>query len=53
MTYEDARDENPMVSRAQAIAEIRRHSLDPADFFREVGDRAEYRAMEVLDWLGY
>lgn len=41
------------VTRDDAEREIRRHHLDPADFFREIGDRPWYTGAEVLCWLGY
>lgn len=41
------------VTRAEAVAEIRRHDADPAEFFAECGDRPEYSGEEVLGWLGY
>ena len=42
-----------VVSKAEAIAEIRRHNQDPAEFFQEVGERDEYVGSDVLEWLGY
>lgn len=41
------------ISRARAIEEVNRHHCDVDDFLAEVGDRAEYRGSEVLNWLGY
>jgi hypothetical protein len=51
MRLEEAMD--AVVSKAEAITEIRRHNQDPAEFFREVGERDEYVGSEVLEWLGY
>ena len=51
MTFEEAMEAT--VSKAEAVAEIRRHGHDPAQFFLEVGDRSEYEGREVLEWLGY
>jgi hypothetical protein len=42
-----------VVSKAEALAEIRRHHQDPAEFFKEVGERDEYIGCEILEWLGY
>jgi len=42
-----------MVTREEAIREIRLHNLDPAEFFQEMGNRAEYTGASVLQWLGY
>ena len=41
------------MSNNDAIAEIRAHSLDPTDFFEEVGKKDEYLGIDVLSWLGY
>ena len=51
MDYEEARQ--VMVSKAEAIAEIRDHDADPQDFFNDCGERDQYRGRVVLDWLGY
>ena len=51
MSYEEAIEAE--VTRDEADREIRRHDLDPADFFREFGDRPWYTGAEVLEWLGY
>lgn len=52
MSYEEAIQET--VTRQQAIRELKRHSIvSLEEFFAEVGDRAEYAAKDVLDWLGY
>jgi hypothetical protein len=51
MTFEEAMD--AIVTKAEAEAEIRRHSQDPAEFFADIGERAEYDGSEVLEWLGY
>lgn len=51
MDYEEAIEAT--VTRAQAQREIECHGLRFADFVSEVGDRAQYRGSEVLEWLGY
>lgn len=51
MTLEEAMD--AVVSKAEAVTEIRRHHQDPAEFFSEVEERDEYFGSEVLEWLGY
>jgi len=51
MTYEEAME--AIVSKAAAMAEIRRHDHDPVEFFSEVGERDEYQGSEILEWLGY
>ena len=51
MSLEEAMEAE--VSRDAAEREIRRHDLDPSEFFGEVGDRPWYTGAEVLEWLGY
>lgn len=51
MSYEEAVD--AIVTRQEALREIRRHGLSEQEFLEEVGDRATYRGKEVLDWMGY
>jgi len=51
MTYEEAME--VIVSKAAAIAEIRRHEQDHVEFFAEVGERDEYQGSEILEWLEY
>ena len=51
LTYDDA--VIAIVSKAEAMAEIRRHRQDPVEFFTEIGERDQYVGHEVLDWLGY
>lgn len=53
MTYEDALDENPTVSRAAADRLCTLHSAQVVDMVAELGDRAEYQARDLLIWLGY
>ena len=52
----DASDEGEpvMISHAQAVREIKAHSLDPAEFFAECGPfTGEIDGAAVLAWLGY
>lgn len=44
-----------IVTRDEAKAEIEKHDCEGAfaAFLAEVGDRNEYPAKDVLDWLGY
>lgn len=53
MTYDEAVDENPTISKAVALREIKAHGADLAEFFEGVGNKDEYGASEVLIWLGY
>lgn len=53
MTYEEAIDENPSVSRAVAERECKNHAANMADMVAELGDHAEYQARDLLVWLGY
>lgn len=49
--YESAK--GLVISKARAIQEIRKHQCDANEFLQEVGDKTEYNAQTVLDWLGY
>lgn len=51
MSFEEAM--NAEVTRDDARREILRHSLDPEDFFLDVGDFPTYDGADVLGWLGY
>ena len=51
MTYEEALVIN--VTKSEALAEIRKHGIDPNEFLEEVGDREDYAGADVLAWLGY
>jgi hypothetical protein len=51
MSYDDAIEAT--VTKGEAIAEIKAHGLDPADFFEEIGKKDEYLGIDVLSWLGY
>ena len=51
MSYDDALE--VIVSKREAIAEIKAHGLDPYDFFYEIGEKEEYVGIDVLSWLGY
>ncbi|MBX8493139.1 hypothetical protein K5D42_25040 [Pseudomonas cichorii] len=53
MTLDEAMDEETIVTRADADRECRKHSLDPSEMFAELGDYSEYKARDVLLWLGY
>jgi hypothetical protein len=53
MTFSEAMDEETMVRRPDAVRECERHDHDPADMFAELGDHQEYKACDVLIWLGY
>ena len=50
--YESA--ENVTITRDRALQEIRNHNLENfEEFFEDLGDKKEYYAQDVLDWLGY
>lgn len=53
MNFDEAMDPETVVSMAEAQAEIGRHGLSFAAFAEVYGTRAEYRARDVLIWLGY
>jgi hypothetical protein len=49
--YDDAA--SMRLTRAEALARVRRHSGSETEFFADVGDKLTYAGKEVLDWLGY
>lgn len=49
--YESA--EGVVISRERALQEVRSHGCDQREFLAELGERTEYEAQMVLDWLGY
>lgn len=51
MGYEEAVE--AVVTRAEALAEVRKHEADVSDFLRDCGDKSEYVGGDVLAWLGY
>jgi hypothetical protein len=51
LSYSDACE--ALVTKAQAIAEIRRHGASVEEFFAEAGEKAEYCGEVVLNFLGY
>lgn len=53
MTYDEAIEENPTISRARAEEECVEHSASFDDMKAELGDKPEYLARDVLLWLGY
>ena len=48
---EDAREAK--LTKEQAIKEVAAHGLSVEEFVEDVGDKAEYKGWEVLNWLGY
>lgn len=51
MNYDEATQAT--ISRAAAIAEVRRHHCDVSEFLADCGDHASYQGGAVLAWLGY
>ena len=50
--YESAEDLT--ITQDRALQELRDHNCEDFDeFFQDMGDREEYQAQEVLQWLGY
>lgn len=50
--YESAEGET--ISKQRAFQELENHGIeDYEEFLNEVGDKLEYLATDVLDWLGY
>lgn len=53
MSLDEIFRDEPVVSRAEAIAEVNKHGLPVSEFLSEMGDEEEYNGAEVLGWLGY
>lgn len=53
MTYEEALEENPSVTRVAAQRLCRIHNTTFDALVAELGDKHEYQAREILIWLGY
>ncbi len=53
MTYDEAIEEELVISRARAELECQKHHTDFSELLVELGDRPEYSARDVLIWLGY
>ena len=52
-TYYDSA-EDITITRDRALQELRDHNCeDFTEFFEDLGNRKEYNAQKVLDWLGY
>ena len=50
--YESAVGE--MITKQRAFLELEKHGIeDYEEFLNDVGDKLEYLATDVLDWLGY
>jgi hypothetical protein len=50
--YESA--EGFTITRNRALKELRDHCCEDIEqFFRDLGNREEYDAQKVLQWLGY
>ena len=50
--YESAK--GIIITRERALQEIRNHHLENLEeFFEDLGDKKEYHAQDVLNWLGY
>ena len=42
-----------IVTRREAMREIRRHGASWSEFIADCGDAEEYQGLTVLNWLGY
>lgn len=51
MTYEEALEIT--VTKSAALAEVRKHGINPSEFLEEMGDHDTYAGAAVLAWLGY
>lgn len=53
MTLEEVFENNPTISRKQAVKCVESHSCDVDAFLYEMGDEVEYSSKSVLEYLGY
>lgn len=53
MTAEEVFEENPTISRKQAVKCVESHSCDVDAFLYEMGDQPTYESRSVLEYLGY
>lgn len=53
MTYQEALDDNPTITKADAKRLCRDHSVPFVELLAELGDHETYQARDVLHWLGY
>lgn len=53
MTYDEAIEENPIITRARAEQECLLHAVRFAEMISDLGDLTVYPARDVLVWLGY
>lgn len=53
MTAEEVFEENPIISRKQAVKCVESHSCDVDAFLYEMGDQLTYSSKELLEYLGY
>lgn len=53
MTYDEAMDEDTMVTRQAAEVECRLHACSVEEMVCALGDHPEYKSQDVLRWLGY
>lgn len=53
MTLCDVFLDEPTVTKAEALNEVRRHNCLESEFLNEMGDSDEYNGRQVLEWLGY
>ena len=53
MDYYDSA-EDIIITRERALQELKNHNCeDFEEFFKDLGDKQEYDAQQVLVWLGY
>jgi hypothetical protein len=49
--YESAAGQ--VITKQRAIQECNAHGVSALEMFADIGEREEYDAQEVLNWLGY
>jgi hypothetical protein len=53
MNLEEALHGDHDVTRKEAIKEAKQHGFEEVDLVNELGDKDEYTARAVMEWLGY
>lgn len=53
MNLQDAMHGDHTVTKAEAMTEVRAHDMEEVDLINELGDKDEYPARKVMEWLGY
>ena len=53
MTYQEATQDDNIVTKQEALNEVSKHSISIDEFLAENGNHDTYKSSAVLAWLGY